>query len=188
MPGMSTPNVEPTSITAGDTLTWTRSLADYLPASGWVLSYSLTTATAKIDITGSAQGSDHLINVLAAASSVYVAGDYAWQAYVTNGTERRTIGTGRITIRPNLATQVGGLDARSAARRILDALLVAFEQAALGRAFVTEYDIAGRRMKFSGMADWEKTIQFWRRQVAVEDRAEKLARGQSSGRRIMVRF
>ena len=42
------PSTEPAVFTAGDTLKFTRSLADYPASEGWVLSYTLVNADAKI--------------------------------------------------------------------------------------------------------------------------------------------
>ena len=49
----TTPTTEPASITAGDTLTWQKTLADY-PATVWTLKYRFINATAKVDITATA--------------------------------------------------------------------------------------------------------------------------------------
>lgn len=185
---MATPTLEPTAITAGDSASWSRTLTDTPANSGWALSYAFSNFNSRFVITASASGSDHLVALSAAASAAFAAGDYSWQAYVANGIERRTIATGRMTVRPNLATQAGGLDVRSNARRILDALLVAYEQASISRAFVQEYDVAGRKMRFQNLQEWQIAIQFWQREVAREERSEKIARGIASGNRILVRY
>ena len=69
-----TDTVEPKRITAGDSVTWTRSLSDYPASSGWVLSYALINAAGKISITATASGADHLISVSATTSVGWAAG------------------------------------------------------------------------------------------------------------------
>jgi hypothetical protein len=184
------PTIEPTAVTAGDTLQWTRALGDYPANAGWTLSYRLINATNKYDITGTASGADHSITVLPAASVAYVAGNYDWQSYVTNASgERHTIGNGRMAILPNLAGVIAaGFDNRSQARQILEGLQAAWLDAVTNRAFVLEYRIATRLFKFATRQEWILEINYWRRIVAKEDRAANIARGLASGRKVLVRF
>jgi hypothetical protein len=181
--------IEPSSVTAGDTIAWTRSLSDYSAADGWVLSYRLINATAKIDISSSASGADHAVAVTAATSAVWTAGWYDWQAVVTLAAARHTVGTGRMQILPNLAAvSAAGFDNRSTARQIYDTLIAAYQSAATSRAFVQEYEIAGRRMKFSTRAEWITEIDYWRAQVVAEERAANINAGLGAGNKLLVRF
>lgn len=182
------PTVEPASIVAGDTVTWQITLADYPAAAGWVLSYVLINAAGKIGITASASGDDHLISVSAATSAAYAAGDYTWQSSVALGSDRYTIARGTIKVRPNLAAQVAGFEARSTARKALDDLRAALVTWLASNGQVQEYEIAGRRMKYASAADIQARIALVEREVAREDAAEKLAAGLNPARRILVRF
>lgn len=182
------PTTEPAFARTGDTLAWRRSLADY-PAQDWVLKYRLINAAGKIDLTATADGSDHLISVAAATSAAWAAGEYEWQSYVEGGTaERYTVGTGRLTLRPNLAAQAGGFEARSTARKALADLRAALATWISTSGQVQEYEIAGRRMKYASAGDIRARISLLEREVAREDTAEKLAAGQDPGRRLLVRF
>lgn len=184
---MSTPTIEPGSCIAGDTITWIKSLADY-PAPTWVLKYRLLNAAGKIDITAAASGANHLITVAAATSAAYTAGIYDYLAWVESGTERHSVGQGRITVVANLAA-ASTFDGRSDARKIYEALLAAYKtRVDGGQGFVQEYEIAGRKMKFSSAADWLNQLNFWKRQVAAEDNAAKIAAGLPAGNRVLVRF
>jgi hypothetical protein len=186
----TTPTIEPATIVAGDTLTWQKSLADY-PADTWTLKYRLLNATGKIDITATASGTDHLVSVSSATSAAYTAGDYDYLCWVEKGTgptaERVSVASGRITVKPNLAA-LNTYDGRSNARIIYEGLVTAYKAAVTSRAFVAEYEIAGRRMKFNGKADWLTELNYWKAQVAAEDRAEKIADGLGGGARVLVRF
>lgn len=182
------PTIEPTSFTAGDTIAWLISLSDYPATDSWVLKYRLINAAGKIDIISSASGADHAINVTAATSAGYAAGTYDWQSYVEKGTERYTIKTGRLQILPNLAAQAAGYDNRSQPRRILEALLTAYESASGSRGFVQEYSINGRTMRFNNKADWIKEINFWKAEVAAEERATRINAGLGAGNKLLVRF
>lgn len=174
------PTTEPTEVTAGDTLTWQRALADYPASAGWVLTYALVAAASQITITATADGDDHLVSVAAAASALYTPGDYAWQAYVTKAAERYTVGSGSLTIRPNLAAQGGGYDARSHAQKTLAALEAWLESHDLA---VADYQIAGRAMKYHSIPDLLKLRDAYKAEINAA--AVKIA---GTGTRLVVRF
>jgi len=91
MTGIPVLDREPDEIVAGDTIKWKRSFSDY-PASTWTLTYALrsvATSSTAIELTATDDDDDHSVNVLAATTGAWIAGDYAWDAYVTNGTERK---------------------------------------------------------------------------------------------------
>jgi hypothetical protein len=187
---MDIATVEPASFTAGDTVKWKRSLADYPATGGWTLKYRLISAANKYDITASASGADHLVTVTAATSATYVAGEYAWQAYVEGGSsERYTVGTGTLTIAPNLAGQSGGLETRSTARQIVAELEAArLAYATNGQGHVQRFTIGNREMWFRSSADFLREIEYFRNQVANEEAAEAIAKGLGNPRRLYVRF
>lgn len=184
----SIPNTEPSFLRAGDTVAWRKALADY-PATSWTLNYRLINAAGKYDIAATADGVDHLVTVSSADSADWVPGDYTWQAYVLGGdSERYTVGTGTLTVQPDLAAQAAGFDARSTARKALDDTRAALATWIASNGQVQEYEIAGRRMKYASAADIQARIQLLEREVARETTAEKLAAGLSAGRRVLVRF
>jgi hypothetical protein len=180
------PTVEPASVVAGDTVTWSKSLSEY-PATVWTLKYRLLNAAGKIDITATASGTDYLVSVSSTTSAGWAAGDYDYLAWVEKAGERVSVGSGRITVKPNLAA-LNTYDGRSPARKIYEGLLAAYQTAVTARAFVAEYEIAGRRMKFNNKSDWLVELNHWKAQVAAEDRAEKIADGLGGGARVLVRF
>lgn len=183
------PSIEPSSLTAGDTVKWTRSLSDY-PAPTWVLKYRLINAAGKIDITASASGSDHLVNVSAATSAGWTSGTYSWQAYVEGGSsERYTVGTGTLEIKRNWAAEAAGYDTRSNARTILEQLEQAYEDyCSNGQGLVQRYTIGGREMWFKSSVDFIKAIEYWRNQANTERAAEQVALGLGNPRHFYVRF
>lgn len=180
----------PASIVAGDTFTLTQTLRGY-PASGWSLHYALINGAGKITFDATAQGDDHLISVSAATTASWLPGDYDYLAWVEQGSgpsvQRVTLQHGRTTIAPNLATATT-YDGRSAARQIYESLVAAYKAAVSERAFVAEYELLGRRMKFADKTDWLNEINYWKAQVAAEDRAARLAAGLGGRSRVLVRF
>lgn len=180
---------EPLIILAGDTLAWQKTLTDYPAGNGWTLHYRFINAAGKFDIATTASGDDHVVNVTPATSGAYTAGTYDWQSYVTNvAGDRYTIETGTIDVQANWAAQTVGLDTRSTARQILDSLEAAWVKASANRAFVFEYKVAGRQMRFALRSEWIAELDYWRREVAREERAKKIAAGLPSGSKVYVRF
>jgi hypothetical protein len=189
MGGMAIPSSEPAFVTAGDTVAWTKSLADYPASAGWTLKYRLINAAGSIDIVSSPSGDDHAISKSSSATAGWVAGDYIWQAYVEGGAaERYTIGTGSITVKPDLAAQSGGFEARGTWAKALADLRAALAAWVTSSGHVQEYEIAGRRMKFATTDDIRKRIAIAEREVAREASIDATAAGNSLGRTLNVRF
>lgn len=186
MPGVSvtTPTTEPTRITAGDTLKWTRTLPDYPASQSWVLTYTFINAAAKFIITATASGDDHAVVVAAATTGAYVAGWYDWRAQASKAGEVFTVATGRAQVLSGFG--VATLDARSDARQALEAI----EATLSGRATsaTAEYEIAGRKLKYIPIPELLAFRDALRRDVASEDAALGVANGRADNRRIYVRF
>lgn len=185
------PDTQPAVLQAGDTLTWAVDLPDHPADQGWVLSYRLINAGARIDIVAApdpAQPARHRVTVPAATSAGYVPGSYTAVRYVTRGTDRHTLAQGDMRILPDLAAVPGNLDARSEARRALDDLRAALMRWLASNGHVAEYDIAGRRMRFATADDIKQRIQLAEAEVAREAAADRLAAGLGGRRKVLVRF
>lgn len=182
------PTIEPSSVRAGDTVTWLKSLANY-PASLWTLYYRLVSPTAKIDITATASGDSHLVSVLPATSDEWIAGDYAYVAWVSDGTDRVTLGQGKITVLPDLAAlTAAGHDTRTHAKKMLDAIDAALLSLSSGeRMAVVEAEVQARRFKydFTGLMNLRNLFAA---QVRAEENAERVSLGLGSRNKLNVRF
>lgn len=187
---LTIPTQEPLSVIAGDTVKWLKSLSDFSALDGWSLSYQLINKNHKITINATAQGTDFLINESASVTADWNADEYAYRAQVTKSGEVYTVASGTIIVKPSY--NVNNLNTHSPARAILESLMAAYQAAVTDRAFVQEYEIAGRRMKFQSMSDWVKAIDYWKAEVAAEQRADKLANasglGGGLGNKLLVRF
>jgi len=177
---------EPSRITAGDTVAWNKSLADYPASSGWVLTYTLINASAKISFSASALGADHMVSVSAATSAAWAAGSYTWLAVVTKAGERYTVGTGTIVVAPDLAAATV-FDTRSSARKALEAVNLALESYG-AKAYLQSYEIAGRKQAFSSPGDFMAFRSRLMAEVAREDNAARIKAGLSPRNQISVRF
>lgn len=179
------PTSVPATITAGDTLKWRTSLADYPADAGWTLKYRLINSANKYDITAAADGSDYLVAVAATISAAYAPGVYTWQAYVEKGTDRYTTGSGSLTINPDLAAQAAGYDTRSHARKTLAAIEAWIESHDPG---VADYQIAGRSMRYIHKDELLALRSRYQNEVRREEAAERISNGLAAGNRLLVRL
>jgi hypothetical protein len=183
------PTTEPARVRAGDTITWRKSLSDYPANAGWTLYYRLINASAKIDITASADNADHLVSIAKATSAAYAAGDYTLLAWVANGTERVSLPGGRIKVDPDLAAvSAAGYDSRTQAKKMLDAIDAALLSLSSGeRLAVVEAEVAGRRLKYN-FGDLMKLRNLYAAQVRSEEASERAAQGLAPRNKIHVRL
>ena len=135
------PTSEPSEVTAGDTITWKISLSEFLASDSWVLTYALVKDGKVIFITASADGDDHLVEVLPTVTAKYDPGNYYFQAYVTKTTERYNVRSGMIEVLPDFAESTG-YDNRSHAKKMYDILSDVLE----GKIDRQSYSIGGRSL------------------------------------------
>ncbi len=183
------PTSEPASVRAGDTVTWLKSLADYPATDGWTLYYRLINATAKIDVTSTASGADHLVSVAPTVSKDWTAGDYTLLSWVSDGTDRVSFDPSRITVLPNLAAvSAAGYDTRSQAKKMLEAIDAALLSLSSGeRLAVIEAELSGRRLRYS-FDGLMKLRNLYAAQVLAEETAERSALGLGGRNKLNVRL
>lgn len=182
----SIPTTEPTKVQSGDTVVWQRSLADYPASAGWVLAYRLINSAGKIDLTATSSGDTFTVTAAALDTAAWTAGEYDWVAFVTKAAERYTVGQGRITVLANWAAAAAGVDTRTVARKMLDAL-EAVLQGRMAKADL-EYQIGNRRMKSMSHEELLKARDKLKREVAGEERAARIAAGLGGRSRVLTRF
>lgn len=175
---METPTTEPTTIRAGDTVTWERELEDYSATDGWALKYRLLYASGTaVAIASTGSGTLHTVSLTSADTDGFVAGDATLVGYVEKGSgaslERRTVFSAVIEILADLiaaTTHDGRTDNQIALEAARAALKTYMEN---GQAHVAEYDIAGRRMKFRDAEQITKLIRYYEAEVKREAREAK---------------
>jgi hypothetical protein len=177
---------EPLEITAGDHLTWTRYLSDYLPSAGWTLKYALRGSVA-INIASTADGESHLVDVPGTTSKDYPAGTYSWAGYVEHTDGRRvTLYTGRMKINPDLVAQAAGYDGRSHAEKVLESI----ERVIEGRATRGDQELVfdGKRITKMTVAELIQLRQQYRNEVRAEQAKRNVKNGRKTGRIIKFRM
>lgn len=181
----SVPTSIPSTITAGDTARWQRNAPDYPASAGWAITYWLVSPTLQLTFTSTADGDDHLIVVPAATTDDWVAGWYDFQEVVSKDGERFTLATGRIRVLPNFAAATSGRDARSHARKVLDALEAWLENRA---NWAAEFTVDGRDIRHIPVTELLVLRDRYRADVRREEMAANVAQGRPAGNRILVRF
>ena len=180
------PTTEPLQFVAGDTVKWIKSLADYLPADGWVLTYALVRDGSQETITATDNGdATHAVTIAAATTAAYAVGMYSWQAYATKATERYQVDAGALEVLVDFASQATGHDGRSLVKQTLDAL----EAVILGRASSDQLSIAIQGRSISRIAPTEllKWRDIYRAEYAAEKQRARIANGDAGGR-LLTRF
>lgn len=183
------PTIEPTEVTAGDTIKWTKTLSDY-PADEYALNYQIIPLSGgtPITVTASADGTDHAINISAATSAGYSAADYRWFSYATDiatGLERYTVDRGDLTILPD-PTATTAADLRSHAATVLDAIEALLE----GEASIAQQEMAieGKSLKRRTIPELLEMRSYYQSEVKREEKAEAIRKGLATGGRILTRF
>lgn len=187
---MSTPNTEPTIITAGDTVRWSKDLASY-PADAYALKYTLQPIAggSPITVTATPAGTGFAITISAETSADFFPGDYRWFSTATDlatGTERYTIDGGSLTVNPDPATLTATSDLRSHARKVLTAIEAVLEGTATSDHL--SYTVDGRSLQRRTIAELLQLRSFYQQEIRREEQAEALARGLGGGNRILTRF
>lgn len=181
------------NLTTGDTIKLTFDYSDYSAADYnlWVALRGPSSIDIKDGVSGvtiTPSGSQFSVEITAATTANWTAGDYWYAVYCgkTLWSERYTAETGTVKILSNLSAVSTTYDNRTHAKKTLDAIEAVIE----GRASIDQmmYMIAGRQLSRTPIADLLALRDYYRRQYVLEQQAEKIKRGESSGRNIMVRF
>lgn len=99
----------PQQFTAGDTVQFSASFADYEPSDGYALTYYLRGAE-NLTITGSANGANDgwVVKIPAARTENFPEGLYEYIARATKDEDAYTVEQGRFTLKANLADVAQG--------------------------------------------------------------------------------
>ncbi|MEY2656166.1 MAG: hypothetical protein RLZZ524_3194 [Pseudomonadota bacterium] len=183
------PTSEPAKVRAGDTVTWRKTLADYPATAGWTLYYRLLNSLGKIDITATADGSDHLVAVDKTTTAGWRYGDFSLLSWVASSTERVSLPQRRIVVLQDFAALTNaGADLRSQAKQMLDAIDAALLSLSTGeRLAVVEAEVAGRRLKYN-LTGLMQLRNLYAAQVRSEEAAERASLGLAPKNKIVVRL
>lgn len=160
----------PSRLVAGDSLALAlvQAAQDYPAADGWSAKLTLVPIAGgtPLEISGSGGLDSWDFSVTSAQTAPLVAGIFRWSTSAVNTGERTTLDSGQIQVLADpSATNV---DARSHARKVLDALNATIE----GRATTTQLEVEfedGRRIKHMENSEILKLRREYVRKVAAEE-------------------
>lgn len=191
---MPTPEYQGVEILPGEIVKGSRllqyvDLPDY-PAATWTLSVAIVHTTGVITITGAADPANgpnaYSLDVAAAttAGATYVAGTWQWQAYVTAGSDRRTVGVGTVKILLNFAAATSGADTRSDIKKMLDAI----DALLIGKVAkdVQSYSIMNRALTSYSFEELRKMREYFQQKYEEELAAAGVTTGKK--KRNLIRF
>jgi len=177
-----------TELFVGDTLQFDTTVPEYPASGGYTLKYRLVPRAggSAYVITASANGDGYSVNVAAATTAAWIAGEYAWSAYIEISGARYTVGQGQLTLKQDPAVIAGGTDTRSQAEIALAQAKAAYASMSAnpGRRSYTIGDVS---MTFNSPAEILTTINYWEIQVQREQHAEALRKGLKNPNRVYVR-
>ena len=111
---------EPLEIFAGDSISFTKTLANY-PATDWSLTYRILSkqGATPITISATADGNDFSVSVDKTTSASWTPGDYWMIGFVSTSTERVQIYSEKLIINPDPAA-VSNYDGRTYPEKMLE--------------------------------------------------------------------
>lgn len=181
----TTRTTEPTQLRQGERIAWTRSYDDY-SAADYDLEYRFRTDAGNgFNVTAVADGADFDAEITAAVSLAAKAGNYTWQAWLTEqatATNTFCVGEGRMTLSRGFASgNKAAIDLRSAAKIALDAINAAIAEKA--SADQLEYEITtpagSRKVKRMSMKDLLDAQRHYATIVSQELARERAKQGKS---------
>lgn len=173
-----TPTAVPASLIAGDSWRWDITLADYLPADGWTLKYSIRGPSVLPVQAATPSGDTYQVRIAPADTGKLSAGQYRWTSWVENaGGDRFTVASGMLVVVPNPAT-VGTVESHAAK-------MVRFIEAALeGRIpeDMQAFTIGGRSVQQIPILELRQLLGHYRTELRRELTPNRV------GRRVEVHF
>jgi hypothetical protein len=196
---MSTRTIEPTQITTGERIQWIKTYADY-PATLWQLNYYFrgpgTGFNAAWGTAVTADGTTFEIDVPAATTDDMSAGQYTWQAVVTeiaDSTNKILVGEGRVAVKVGFnvdPTNLAPVETRSPAKIMVDTIDAAL--LAFAASDIQEYEITtpagSRRVKRGDKENLLSQRKYYAAIVAAEATRERGKNGGPAIRRATVTF
>lgn len=143
--------------------------------------YSLTYViagpiTTPITLTSTSNGTGWKTTFDAVNSAKLVAGDWWWQATLTATGFRLAVGSGPLSVLPDLAQQTAAYDGRTPAEIALADAEAAYATFNTSGGQVKRYTIGSRSMEFQTGADLKACVEYWRSRVNTEKAAANGAR------------
>ena len=184
------PTYMPNAIRAGDTTKFTYYDSDYLPAS-YTLTLSLADSSSQFNVTATdnADGK-HLVTIASGITAQLNTGTYSYQISVAGSSERYTLQTGTVDVKADMFSAASGVDARSHATKMYEALKATSEGKATKDQLSYSIGAGAGSVSIGRMspADLIQWLDYYKRLVNQEEAAERLSKGLDTNRTVRIRF
>ena len=184
------PEGEPTIVTVGDFIQWKRSdLVDDYPPNLYTATYIARITgggSNEITLIGTDETTHYLFSVSSTVSADFVPGYYHWQLEIVRNSdsERIVVDTGTFTA--NVDLDVNQSDPRTHAEIMVDKI----ESILQGRADsdVANYSIKDRSLTKLSISELLQWRDYYRLELRKEKTAQLIAKGETTGATVKVRF
>jgi len=184
------PTTEPVEVVVGDFIQWKRTdLGTDYPNDQFTAAYVYHLKDGsgpEPHVTGTASGNDYLFTVTSAVSASVAAGVYKWQLEITRNSDSNRIVVDRGEVNFIGDIDASGSDIRTHAQTMVDKIESVLENRA--DSDVANYSIQGRSLVKLSIDDLLRWRDYYRQELAVEKRKERVRRGKSTGATIKARF
>ena len=186
----NSPTTEPLEIVVGDYIQWRRTdLGTDYPNDEYTATYVARITgggASEITLTGTAYNDDYLFTVDSVTSADFVPGFYHWQLEIVRDSDSNRIVVDRGDFTAIVDLDVNQSDPRTHAEIMLNKL----ESVLQGRADgdVLSYSIAGRSLTKMSPEELVTWRDYYKRELVMERRKERVRRGLPTGATMVVRF
>lgn len=186
----NSPTREPLEVVVGDFIQWRRTdLSSDYPNNLYTATYvaRITGGGAtEIQVTGTAYENDYLFSATSAESAGFKPGYYHWQLEVVRNSDSQRIVVDRGTFTAIVDLDVNNSDPRTHAEVMVAKIESVLENRA--DADVDSYSIEGRSLSKNPIEKLTYWRDYYKRELNMEKRKERIRRGKSTGATIKVRF
>jgi hypothetical protein len=176
---------EPVQITAGDTISFTKSLVNYPASAGWSLKYILNGGADPITFTSTASGDDHVILVSAATTAQWLPADYEMSGFAENAGVRNPFYLATLAVSTNVEAVDPG-DTRTHAQKMIVKLEAQLEK--MAEDDIIDSSVEGTEIRREARKEIYTMRKKYQRERESEIAAENIKNGKESGRRIVTRL
>lgn len=182
----------PSTLRVGDTTSWNDEplLVDgvRVDSSMYTLKHIIAGSNTPLTLTAVSDAAGWKTKLTLEQANALVAGDYSWQAVIETTGERLTVGSGLLTVLPNLADVAQGFDGRTLAEKALADAEAALANYRANGGKIKSYTIGMRAMTFADSSQILAEINYWKNRVSHEKAQQRIKNGLGNPRNTRVRF
>jgi hypothetical protein len=174
---------EPSQLSAGDTICFTRKLPLYAASQGWSLEYAARGGAQVINFVSVASGDNHLVTVPAAVTETWIPAEYQLEGWALNVDGiRKQIYLAALLVAPDLASAPGDIDVTTHAQRMLASIETELEK--LAQNVLDETDVEGTKIIRAKRLELASQRNHYLQERRKEIAKENAKSGKPTGRKI----